>query len=346
MNPDWPQVERALEPVAQVLRRSDRIAVVGHVSPDLDSIGSILALRLALSELGKTAWAVSPDPDPVYWHFLPGHEELVVGAPDDLVPDVVAVLDTEVSPDRLGKSWPLVERARLSVNVDHHDTNNRAAHHCVVEPAAAATGELVYFLIRAMGVPVTRPIATCLYAAILTDTGSFRYANTTARTLALAAELVATGVDPHDVASRIYDTRSWEYMKLLGKLLARLERTEDGKIAWLRLDYEDASEAGLPPSEIEGLVQYPRMIQGVEVALLFKELEPGTTRVSLRSQRYVDVSAIARAFGGGGHLRAAGCTVAAPMEQVVPLVVEACRSAVRQGQPQEAVATDGRRREG
>ena len=335
-----------MEPVARVLREADRIAVVGHVNPDLDSIGSILALRLALGASGKTAWAVSPDPDPAAWHFLPGHAELLVGAPEWLSPDVVAVLDTELSPERLGKAWPVAERARLSVNIDHHETNRGNASYSVVEPAAAATGELVYFLIRALGVPLTPAIATCLYAAILTDTGSFRYANTTARTLALAAELVATGIEPHDIATRIYDTRPWGYMKLLGKLLSRLERTEDGKIAWLWLTYEDAAEAGLPPAEIEGLVQYPRMVEGVEVALLFKELEPGRTRVSLRSQRYVDVSSIARAFGGGGHLRAAGCTVAAPVDRAVPLLVEACRSAVRQGQGQEAVSLDGRRKDG
>lgn len=346
MSPDWPEVEQALEPVADLLGRSDRIAVVGHVNPDLDSIGSILALRLALSGLGKTAWAVTPDAGPAYWSFLPGHDELLVGAPEWLIPDVVAVLDTELSPERLAKAWPLVERARLSVNVDHHDTNNRAARYAIVEPTAAATGELVYFLIRALGAPITRQIATCLYAAILTDTGSFRFANTTARTLALAAELVATGIEPHEVATRIYDTRPWEYVKLLGKLLSRLERTEDGRIAWLWLNYEDAREAGLPPAEIEGLVQYPRMVQGVEVALLFKELEPGTTRVSLRSQRYVDVSAIARAFGGGGHLRAAGCTLAAPVDEAVRLVVEACRSAVRQDRPQDAVWVDNRRKDG
>ena len=332
----WPGVERAARAVAAALRGADRIAVVGHVHPDLDSIGSVLALHLALEALGKRSWPVTPDPGPSYWAFLPAYDRLRVGGEAaQLDPDAVAVLDTELAPERLGEAWPLVERARLKVNVDHHDTNRGGAHVALVEPAAAATGELVFYVVRALGVSVGREVATCLYAAILTDTGSFRFANTTARTLALAAELVAAGVDPHEVATRIYDTRPWGYLKLLGRLLSRLERTEDGRVAWLWLRYDDAEEAGLAPSEVEGLVQYPRMVEGVEVALLFKETEPGVTRVSLRSQRYVDVAAIARSFGGGGHLRAAGCTLPLPVEQAVPRVVEACRAAVRE-------AADGR----
>lgn len=342
----WPEVERALAGVAVALHTADRVAVVGHVNPDLDSIGSVLALRLALSAMGKQAWAVTPEPDPPYWHFLPGHDELVVGAPQWLEPRVVVVLDTEPSSERLGAAWPLVGRAALLVNVDHHETNAAPAHHSVVEPSAAATGELVYFLIRVLGVPVTADIASCLYAAVLTDTGSFRYSNTTARTLSLAAELVAAGADPHDIATRVYDTRPWEYVKLLGRLLSRLERSEDGRVAWLWLDHRDAREAGLAPSEIEGLVQFPRMVQGVEVALLFKELEPGVTRVSLRSQRYVDVSAIARTFGGGGHLRAAGCTLHVPLAEAIPRVVEVCRAAVQQAKTAAVGSAESRPGEG
>ncbi|MEW6044924.1 MAG: bifunctional oligoribonuclease/PAP phosphatase NrnA [Bacillota bacterium] len=344
MTAEWPEIEQAVTTIARWLLAKERIAVVGHVDPDLDSIGSILALKLALSGLGKTAWAVSPDPDPRYWHFLPGHDDLLVGAPDWLIPDVVAVLDTEVREERLGAAWPLVQRARLTLNVDHHNTNIRAADHWLVEPAAAATGELVYYLVRALGAPVTREIATCLYAAILTDTGAFRFSNTSARTLALAAELVEKGVDPHDVSARIYDTRSWEFIRLLGRMLSNLRRTDDGRIAWIELSREEAAQAGVTPSEVEGLVQYPRMVDGVEVAVLFKELEPGKTRVSLRSQRYVDVSAIARTFGGGGHLRAAGCTLAAPLAVAVRQVIEACRQAVAQGQ--ESLPLDGRQSRG
>ncbi|WP_324667543.1 DHH family phosphoesterase [Geochorda subterranea] len=333
----WPEVERRLGPLVEALRGADRIAVLGHVNPDLDSIGSVLALHLALAAAGKTSWPVTPDPGSPYWAFLPGHDRLVVGAPEWLRPDAVAVLDTEIAPERLGQAWALVERAALRLNLDHHDTNRGGADAALVEPAAAATGELVFYLVRALGVPVTPEIAACLYAAILTDTGSFRYANTTARTLALASALVATGVEPHEMATRIYDTRSWAYMKLLGRLLSRLERTEDGKVAWMWVRHEDAVEAGLLASEVEGLAQYPRMVEGVEVALLFKETEPGVVRVSLRSQRFVDVAAIARAFGGGGHVRAAGCTLTGSLEQAIERLVQACRQAVQR----EVMAGEG-----
>ncbi|MBE3597987.1 MAG: bifunctional oligoribonuclease/PAP phosphatase NrnA [Limnochordaceae bacterium] len=341
MTARWPETERALQTVAHELKIHDRIAIIGHVDPDLDSIGSILALRLALESLGKTAWAISPGPDPEYWHFLPGHDQMLVGAPEHVIPELAVVLDTEVRPDRLGASWELIRRAPRVVNVDHHATNDARADVAFIEPAAGATGELVYYLIRVLGVSLTPDIAACLYSAILTDTGSFRFSNTTARTLAIGAELVEAGVDPHELSMAIYDTRSWEFMRLLGRMLDSLKRTEDGRIAWMELALKDAQQAGVPPSEMEGLVQYPRMIHGVEVALLFKELEPGKTRVSLRSQRYVDVSAIARAFGGGGHLRAAGCTLEAPLEEAVRRVVAACQAAVA---TMPAVpARDGRR---
>lgn len=328
MTTQWPEVEEALEPIVRALASRDRIAVVGHVDPDLDSIGSILALQRALAAMGKSAWAVTPDPDPRPWHFLPGHRGLLVGDPPSLFPDVAVVLDTEVSPDRVGASWGVVQRASLKVNVDHHETNNRRAHLWVVEPRAAATGELVFYLVRALGVAIDRELATLLYVALMTDTGSFQFPNTAARTLAIASFLVEAGAPPAELAMAVFDNRSWEYVRLVGRLLDQLERTPDGKIAWARVVLDEVEDAGVSASEAEGLVRYPRMIEGVEVAILFKGLTSGRTRVSLRSKRYVDVSAIARRFGGGGHLRAAGCTVDGPLPEAVRRVVAACQEAV------------------
>lgn len=328
--PGWAESLQAnLEEIARVLRRHDHFAVVGHVDPDLDSIGSVLALSAALRALGKRCTAVSPDPDPPQWRFLPGHEELVYGLPDEVRVDVAVVVDTEVSPKRLGSAWPLVEQARMRVNIDHHDTNDLEVDVKLVEPAAAATGELVYHLIRLLGVELAPSIAQPLYAAILTDTGGFRFSNTRAETFRIAADLVDRGVSPHEIAIRVFDTRSLSFMRLLGRALSRMQCTGDGLVAWLEVPFTLAKEAGLPPNEVEGLVQYPRMVQGVEVAILFKEMEPSRTRVSLRSQRHVDVSAIARRFGGGGHLRAAGCTVEGPLSQAVALVVPEAHRAAR-----------------
>lgn len=321
-----------VQAVARVLRGHDHFAVIGHVDPDLDSIGSVLALTGALRALGKRCTPISPDPDPPQWRFLPGHEDLVYGSADGLKPDVAVVVDTEVSPQRLGKAWPVVEQSRLRVNIDHHDTNDVDVDVRLVEPQAAATGELVYHVVRALGVDLTAAIAEPLYAAILTDTGGFRFSNTRAQTFRIAAQLVDKGVSPHEVAIRVFDTRPLGFMHLLGRALSGMQETDDGLVAWLEVPRALAEQAGLSPSEMEGLVQYPRMVEGVEVAILFKEVEPSRTRVSLRSQRYVDVSAIARRFGGGGHLRAAGCTLEQPLPRAVELVVAEAHRAARAGQ--------------
>ena len=322
-------LRQPLSEAADVLRRHDSFAVVGHVDPDLDSVGSVLALTAALQALGKQAVAVSPDPPPAAWSFLPGFDRMVVGEAVPFAVQVAVVVDTEVSEKRLGRAWPLARAARLRVNLDHHDTNAKDAEVAVVEPSAAATGEIIYHLIRELEVPLAREVAIPLYAAILTDTGSFRFSSTRAETFRIAAALVEAGADPAEVASRVYDTRPWAYIRLLGQLLAGMRRTEDGRVAWMELTRELAEASGLSAGELEGLVQYPRMVDGVEVALLFKEMGPHQTRVSLRSQRYVDVSAVARQFGGGGHLRSAGCTVPLPLDEAVRQVVQAVSRAAR-----------------
>ena len=322
-------LRRRLSAVAEVLRRHDDFAVMGHVDPDLDSVGSVLALTAALQLLGKRAVAVSPDAPPAAWSFLPGFDRLRVGEAAPFSVQVAVVVDTEVTEKRLGRAWPLARAAQLRVNLDHHDTNPASAEVAVVEPSAAATGEIVYHLVRELEVPLAAEVAVPLYAAILTDTGSFRFSNTRAETFRIAAALVEAGVDPAEVASRVYDTRPWAYMRLLGQLLAGMRRTEDGRVAWMELTREMAEGSGLSGGELEGLVQYPRMVDGVEVALLFKEMGPRQTRVSLRSQRYVDVAALARQFGGGGHLRSAGCTVPLPLQEAVQQVVEAVSRAAR-----------------
>ena len=328
--------------VAGLLRQHDRFAVIGHVDPDLDSVGSALALTAALRALGKQAVAVSPDPPARSWSFLPGFQELVVGEAVPFAVDVAVVVDAELSEKRLGRAWPIARDARLRINVDHHDTNPMQAEAGLVEPEAAATGELIFRLVQTLGVPLSPAVAVPLYAAILTDTGSFRFANTRADTFRMAATLVEAGVDPAEVARAIYDTRPWAYLRLLGQLLTGLQRSEDGRVAWMELGRSMAEASGLPAAELDGLVQYARMVDGVEVALLFKELGPRLTRVSLRSQRYVDVSAIARTFGGGGHLRAAGCTLAAALPDAVAQVVPVAVAAARR-QPEASRGVDGRR---
>lgn len=338
-----------LEVLARVLEEPGSTLIVGHEDPDPDSIGSVLAARWALRRIrpGDAIEAASPDPPPLSCHFLPGADQVLT--PDEAAArgpwHTLWVVDCE--PDRIGSLKPLLSTAQRLVNVDHHATNTRPSGHPsetrLVDPSAAATGLLIYRLIRHWGLSLDREVATHLYTAVAGDTGAFRYSNTTAEALEVAREAVQAGVRPEVVAHNLYERRPFAEVQLLGRALAALERSEDGQIAWLALPH--GWIAGLAADAFDGFVNYPRMVEGVEVALLFREVEPGTVRVSLRSQNWVDVSRIASTFGGGGHARAAGCTVKLPLDEAVERVRRAVEAVLAQGPRRSgegALSPDGR----
>lgn len=324
-----------LEVLARVLEEPGSTLIVGHEDPDPDSIGSVLAARWALRQIrpGEPIEAASPDPPPPSCHFLPGADQV-------LTPEEAAargpwrtlwVVDCE--PNRIGGLKPLLSTAQRLVNVDHHATNTRPSGHPsetrLVDPSAAATGLLIYRLIRYWALPLDLEVATHLYTAVAGDTGAFRYANTTAEALEVAREAVRTGVRPETVAHHLYERRPLAELQLLGRALATLERSDDGRVAWMAIP--NGWIAGQAADAFDGFVNYPRMVEGVEVALLFREVEPGTVRVSLRSQSWVDVSQIASTFGGGGHARAAGCTLKLPLDEAVKRVRGAVEAALAAG---------------
>lgn len=325
----------SLAALAQVLEGAGPTLIVGHEDPDPDSIGSLLAARWALRAMrpGVPVEAATPDPVPPSCRFLPGAGELL--SPEEALArgpwQTLWVVDCE--PARIGRLKPLVASAQQLVNLDHHATNTQATGHPaetrLIDPRAAATGLLVYRLIRHWELELDRDVATCLYAAISGDTGSFRYSNTTPEALEAARDALLAGARPQEVSHNLYERRSFQEMQLLGQALSSLTRSQDGAIAWIALPHDLVARQA--PDAFDGLVNYPRMIEGVEVALLFREVEPGTVRVSLRSQEWVDVSRIAAAFGGGGHPRAAGCTVGHPLEQTVDRVVTAVQQVLDGG---------------
>ncbi len=312
------------------LRRGQRFALMLHVRPDGDSIGSSLALGLALRRLGKTAVLVRADDLPANLLFLPGIEEFVHYSEVGGEFDAAVFLDCG-DLDRIGPAKILVERARRLVNIDHHPSNQRFGDVNVIEPRAAAAGEVAHALIRELGVSLDFPIACALYVALITDTGSFRYENTSAATHEIAAELLRAGVKPAEVARAVWEDRSLSSLRLLQAALAALEVSGDGRLAWTTLTREDFQRAGAHSLESEGIVNYPRTLRGVEIAALFLEEAPGEVKVSLRSNRRVDVSLIASHFGGGGHARAAGCTIRAPLAEARELVLARAREALGGG---------------
>ncbi len=306
--------------VARLLQANDRYLLACHIDPDPDCIGSMLALDWALRSLGKRSLPVSPDPLLPQWRFFPGQER--VRFPREVAPedwDVLVAVDCEV-----GRTGPVAEwaqRASLVVNIDHHVTNPGEAQVMLLNAEAAATAEIINDLIKQLGLQLAREPAILLYAALMADTGAFRFNNTNARVLRLAAELVEKGAPPDVIAREIYDTRSWAYVQLLRRVLGTLERGAGGRSAWATLSADDLAAEGVRKEESEGLIQFPRMIEGVEVAMLFREIGPEEVRISFRSRSVVDVSRLAQEFGGGGHAQAAGCTVHLPLAAARELVI-------------------------
>jgi phosphoesterase RecJ-like protein len=318
-----------LEPPAAAIlapfrREPGRALMLGHVHPDADVLGTLLALGAALEACGWRVVYGGPHPAPGALGFLPGVERYVVLEAVE-GPFDVAVLTDCPNPAR---TEGLIDQARASasvvVNIDHHPDNRRYGHVNWIDTSAAATGEMIYRLLGGLGLPLTPAIATNLFTAIHTDTGSFRYSNVTPATFRIAAELVTAGADPAAVSAAIYERRAADALRWLGESLARVQVTEDGRVAWLALPAGAVPETFI---ESEELVNYPRSIASVRVACLLRE-RGGQVKVSLRGKGDVDVQRIAAKFGGGGHPNAAGFTVPGALDAVTRTVLASVAEAV------------------
>jgi phosphoesterase RecJ-like protein len=319
-NPEVPS-----DVLAAFRRPPGRALMLGHVHPDADVLGTLLALGAALEDAGWRVVSGGPHPVPEFLRFLPGSDRYrVLPAVDERFD--LAVLTDCPNPDR---TEGLIEGARgnapVVVNIDHHPDNRRYGTVNWVDPAAAATGELVYALIVALGLPVKPGIASNLFTAIHMDTGSFRYSNVTPQTFRVAAELVAAGAEPAFVGNQLYERRPPDALRQLGEVLSRVEVSADGRIAWLALPVGLVRDAFV---EAEDLVNYPRSIGTTKVAALLRERPGGAVKVSLRAKGEVDVNKIAARFGGGGHANAAGCVVRGALAEATRQVLAAIRDAL------------------
>jgi phosphoesterase RecJ-like protein len=294
--------------IVAALRRSRRVCVVGHIRPDGDCIGSQLALALALKNDGLQVACWNEDPAPRKLAFLD---------PDGLFQrprrgqkfDCVIATDS-ASFERLGRVGASIRDRRLLINIDHHASNTRYGDLNWISPRDPSTGELIYRLLEAGRWPVTRPIADCLFTAVSTDTGSFQYPSTRPSTYQVAARLVQRGADLARICNEVYQSYSLSRVRLMRDLLNHFRLTHDDRIAYYWLKKDTYARAGASPDESEGLIDHIRAIEPVVVACVFEEMEPGLTRVSLRSKSDdVDVSRIAGEFGGGGHRAAAGARI-------------------------------------
>jgi len=310
-----------LEAICRIFRERERFLIACHENPEGDAIGSELALALALRKIGKTATVLNSDPVPASLRFLPG-ADTVRYAEDGSRYDVAVVVDCG-SPQRTGRVETELRKCPVTVNIDHHVTNGRHGDYCLIDPDAAATGILIYRVLSAMEIPVDPSIAVNLYVAVLTDTGSFRYSNANPEAFEIAGEMVRRGVDPWSVSEQVYETQSRERIGLLGRVLSTLEFAGNGRVAAITTLRKDLEAFRLNKDSLEGFINYPRSIAGVEVAVAFREEDDGEIRVSLRSKGRVDVSRVASGFDGGGHRNASGCTLRGSIDDAKRRVFEA-----------------------
>ena len=291
-----------------------------HWNPDGDALGSALGLVLGLRALGRQPTLVSPQSMPEIYDFLPTEGLITFSSPVEC-PDLVIILDCDRS-DRVGELQPLVECAKSTLIIDHHPATTDIGTFRLTDESAAATAEIVYHFLRSRNIEITYPIAQALLTALITDTGGFRFRNTRALTLQMASELTAVGPLVADIAERVYDTRSFESLKLMGRALSSLRRSPSGNVAWAKLSHTDFAESGAKPEDTEGFVNLVQSLKGTLIAAIMREESRGVVRVSLRGREGTTVNGAAEALGGGGHALAAACIIDASLDEAEARVLE------------------------
>ncbi len=307
-----------IDDIVNLIKENRSFLVVSHENPDCDALGSTLGMVFVLRDMGKDAIAYNSDEVPSYLRFLPGSSFVTDSfSPAAANADAIIVVDcADIS--RPGKEFEnFVSKTNAAMAfIDHHATNRSDSKYRLVDENASCTAALIYRIIKRMGLSISLEIAECLFSGIVGDTGSFRYSNTSAGTFEIAAELVKGGADPEKISRCIYDNQPIRKIRLRALAMKTLEVDEDGKTAFLHVSKEMFELTDTKKEHAEGIVSIARSIEGVEVAVFCRQEPNSEWKISLRSKRYVDVARIASRFGGGGHRKAAGCNISAPLEKV------------------------------
>ncbi len=337
-----PQHRReSIERLAQELRAGRSVAISTHINADGDGCGSETALSRLLGQMGIRSHIVNPTPWPEMYKFLLGddvRDASELGAKALNESDVLVVLDIS-DVKRLGVLAEAVRRLKIpKLVIDHHlPSDEPPSALMVADVTACATGELIYDFATCLGLEVTPDVARALYVALLTDTGGFRFSNTTARCLSIAGQLIASGVEPEEMYSRLYASMPVGRLHLLRDALATLEVDPEYGISWISVAAGAAEEYGLKSEDLEGIAEHPRSIGGTRLALFFRDLGHDKVKVSFRSTGTVDVNKFAKQFGGGGHAKAAGALIEGSLDYVRHNVVQAAREFLS-GEDKEGVA--------
>jgi phosphoesterase RecJ-like protein len=323
-------VATASTPIRQIrdeIMRRQRFLLTSHARPDGDSIGSQLAMAFALDTLGKQVRIVNADPAPEHYQDFPGMNRIEIAA--SVTGDVDAVMVMECSD--LSRAGVAGLEGQFLINIDHHAGNRMYGRVNWHDESAAACGEMVFDLIRELDVPLSLEIATHIYLAILTDTGSFHHSNITPRTFDICRQTVEAGVNPAAMARRVFDSNSFGKLKLIGALLDSMELLDEGRLAVLHMDDSMLDACNCTNNDTEGLINLPLTAREIQAVVFFKSGPGGEMRVSMRSKYDVDVRQVAGAFGGGGHKNAAGFTVTGSLESVRPRIIDLLVEAIAHG---------------
>ncbi|MDD5773141.1 MAG: bifunctional oligoribonuclease/PAP phosphatase NrnA [bacterium] len=316
----------ALRVIAETIKKGSSFLFVSHINPDGDSIGSQLALGKVLEGFGKKVTILNQHPVPDIYNFLYGSGKIKNEISPSESFDIAVVLDAS-DKNRLGDVVnKALEKVPFIINLDHHVSNNKFGQLQYLNQQASATAVIVYDLIVLLNGKIDKDIAECLYTGILTDTGSFHYLNTDAKSHQVVAEILKYGISPNKIYEEIYEIFNLVSIKLLGLALSSIEMDKTGKIAWMKIRKSDFNLSSLTNGETEGFINYVQMLKGVKVSLFFKELvndkKQLVTKVSFRSKEDVDVNKIASGFNGGGHAHAAGCVVLGDMDTALDKVIK------------------------
>lgn len=322
--------------IRDVLITNKEVAIVSHSNPDGDALGSQIALSLALNKLGVRTLLLNKDPVPPSYHFLPSKKKIKPLKTVEELPGVIIFVDCATL-ERTGYETEFSNKeGQVFINIDHHISNDKFADINWIEERAAATAEMIYDLIGLLSVKFDSDIATALYTGVSTDTGSFLYGNTTSTTHKIASDLIKKGADIGKLRTNFYENTSRARLKLLKTGLNNLFFAQNDEISWMAFTSSELKGAQALDSDGDGLINYVKNISGVEVALVFREIEPGKTKVSLRSKSWFDVNQLAANFQGGGHARAAGCVIEGNQQEIIKAVINKAQKSF----PREVILSD------
>jgi phosphoesterase RecJ-like protein len=318
-----------MDQIIQHIKDAQRILIASHAEPDGDSVGSLVALGLALAKLDKKITMYNPSPIPAVYRFLPGADRILRQIKNADTYELALILDCG-DLVRIGENSAEVEKIPVLINLDHHVSNTGFGHIQFIDTSACATAEIVYRLINALQIPFDKAIATSIYTGILTDTGSFRFSNTNQAAFAISKAMTDAGVEPHNVAQHVFGTYSLGRIKLLNLALNSIEISNNGKLSMMTVTRIMLNTTGTNSEDLDGMINYARRIEDVKVAALIHEIKNGAGKftnmnryhVSLRSDSSVDVARIAGKFGGGGHTSAAGFQIESTLVALKTKVID------------------------